>query len=444
MIGAGIVGTASAFELAQDGHDVVVLDRRSSVAAEASFASGGLMSPGALLGWGGPGKARRWLGGLLARDSDTLHRPLFEPSQWRSLWRLGRRTPPPPARAALLRLAAYSQERLALLRGRWQLEFERSDGLLVLWRDDRERARWQPALAALHEIGSPAREVDPASCYAIEPGLERSRPLVGGIHLPQAESANGRQLAQLLRDAAETAGVDFRFATVVHSIDTGADGCRLRVEQMALSTGFGSTRMASPDQPALREGMVRRARAAARYLAPVSDERFDAVVIAAGAASARWLPALSVRTALLPVYGYSLTAPLRAPDRGPRAAVIDTRRQLSIGRLGQRVRVAGGAEFGGHATQQHARLVQPLYDALNEWFPGCAHLARPQVWKGRRPMLARDLPLIGASARPGIWLNLGHGNGGLALACGSARLLADQIGGRTPAVDPAAYGLPAA
>jgi D-amino-acid dehydrogenase len=151
------------------------------------------------------------------------------------------------------------------------------------------------------------------------------------------------------------------------------------------------------------------------------------------------LAPLGLRLPLLPVWGYSLTAPLRelehAPELGPRSALMDERYKVAISRLGRRVRVAGSAELGGRADHFHPGSMATLYRVLDDWFPGAAQLAKAQRWKGARPMLPDGPPLIGASGRDGLWLNLGHGSSGWALSAGSARALADLVSGRPPAVD---------
>ncbi len=108
---------------------------------------------------------------------------------------------------------------------------------------------------------------------------------------------------------------------------------------------------------------------------------------------------------------------------------------MAISRLGERVRVAGGAELGGTPEHLRAAPIATLHRVLQDWFPNAARHAQAQAWKGARPMSPDGPPVIGATGLPGIWVNTGHGSSGWALACGSARLLADAVAGRAAAID---------
>jgi D-amino-acid dehydrogenase len=121
--------------------------------------------------------------------------------------------------------------------------------------------------------------------------------------------------------------------------------------------------------------------------------------------------------------------------------LMDERFKVAISRLGTRVRVAGSAELGGRLDQLRPAALETLYKVLHDWFPGSAQLGQVQRWKGARPMLPDGPPILGASGLPGIWLNLGHGSSGWALSCGSARVLADQLGGRVPLIDMEGLGI---
>ena len=169
-------------------------------------------------------------------------------------------------------------------------------------------------------------------------------------------------------------------------------------------------------------------------------------MICAGVEANKLLRGVGLRLPLAPIHGYSVTAPLRHHDGhdhvGPRAAVMDERYKVAISRLGQRIRVAGSAELGGRADHMAPEAFRTLYRVLDDWFPGAAAAREAQHWKGARPMLPDGPPVLGESAADsgsaagnGVWLNLGHGSSGWALACGSARVLAERISGRAAPLD---------
>ena len=396
IVGAGIVGVTTAYELASDGHEVTVFEQRSAAAEEASFATAGLLAPHLLSPWAVPGfgHALRLMGPhATLRLSGGLSRANWA---WLSRWRSATHASSAPA-TTLERLAQYSQSRLQALAQRHELDFEASQGRLVLLRTEQERAQLQPALQVLRDSGVALREIDADVARQIEPGLSPEAPLAGAIHLPDARAGNCRLFAQLLRQGTQGSGVHFAFNTRINRIGTTPVGVVVQGE---------------------------------------SDlRRFDAVVLCAGTASAALLPALGLRLPMAAVYGYSVSAPLRESTHAPQASVVDAAQQISITRLGQRVRIAGGAELAGADAEHHAATLQRLYRTLNDWFPGGAQLSSGvQVWRGARPLLPDGAPVVGASGVPGLWLNTGHGAGGWALACGSARALADLMAQRAPEV----------
>lgn len=410
VIGAGIVGVTTAFELASDGHAVTVFERRASVAEETSFANAGVVAPGYITPWAAPGMPAKVLRHLLSRHAPVRLALPLAPGQLGWMWRWWRacRAPVYAAnRARLYRLARYSQQRLALLSSSLQLEHEQARGYLVLLRSARDLTAARGSLRLLAELGINFHLIDGARARTIERGLNPDTPLHAAVHLPDDGVGNCRQFAHLLRAEAQQRGAVFRFGRSVHHLNSG--------QQPAVwHQPNGSTDAPTPDL-------------------------FDAVVVCAALGSRGLLKPLGLRLPLVAVHGYSITAPLRLveshPHLGPASAVMDEKYKVAISRLGQRVRVAGSAELGGHLAQHNAAALHTLHKVLDDWYPGCAQHGQIQAWKGARPMLPDGPPVLGASGVPGVWLNLGHGSSGWALACGSARVLADQLAGRAPAID---------
>ncbi len=409
VIGAGIVGVATAYELAAEGHQVTVLERRSSVAAEASFANAGVIAPGYVTPWAAPGMPSKVLREMWDRDAAVrLEWPgALHHFGW--MWRWWQACQPAvwaSNRQAMQRLANFSRDRLLELTRKLHLEYDQMPGYVVLLRGAAEAKSAQGALALLKQMTVPHELIDANRCRQLEPGLDPRTMLQAAIHLPQDGVGNCRQFAHLLKAEAQLLGVRFRFDTPIESVVPGRLG---------------------------------GARPELRFAAPAAAESVDAVVICAGVQSNALLRDVGLKLPLAPVWGYSVTAPLRhidgLPDPGPRAAVMDERYKVAITRLGQRIRVAGGAELGGRAARMDPDAIRTLYRVLDDWFPGAAMTRETQNWKGARPMLPDGPPVLGESGAPGVWLNLGHGASGWALACGSARVLAERISGRESPID---------
>jgi D-amino-acid dehydrogenase len=409
VIGAGIIGVTTAFELAVDGHEVTVFERRAAVAEEASFANAGVVAPGYVTPWAAPGMPGKIAGFLLRQHAPVrLTLPLSrEHFAW--MWRWYRSCDPATYaanRARMQRLAFYSRTRLNEITEHYQFEYDRSRGYMVMLRGEKDRELVQPGLQVLREAGVAFKEIDADEARRVEPAINPDISFVGAVNLPADEVGNCRQFALLLKNQAQSRGVRFEFNQAVDPLDP-ADPASLNVWTLG---------EAAP---------VRR--------------RFDAVIVCGGVESARLLAPLGLRIPLIPVYGYSISAPLREPLSAPRSAVMDERYKVAIARLGSRVRVAGSAEIGGAPDKKREASIQTLYKVLQDWFPGAAQLANTgsgvQEWKGARPMLPDGPPLIGATRIPRVWVNLGHGSSGWALSCGCARAVADLISQREPEID---------
>jgi D-amino-acid dehydrogenase len=286
-----------------------------------------------------------------------------------------------------------------------QLTYERSDGYMVLLRSEKDSQGVQPGLQVLREAEVQFKEIDPTQARKIEPALNPDTPFFGAIHLPEDEVGNCRQFALLIKNEAQTIGVKFEFNTLVTDI-SNTNG---------ISIGISNEKTA---------------------------RQFDATVVCAGVDCVQLLRHLRLNIPIVGIHGYSVSANIREALDAPRSAVMDERYKVAISRMGNRVRVAGGAEIGGNMNTKNGGALKTLYKVLQDWFPGAAQLSNGvQEWKGSRPMLPDGPPILGKSGLDGVWLNLGHGSSGWALSCGSARVLADQILGKSPEIDDAGFSV---
>ena len=403
IVGAGIAGMTTAYELARDGHDITVFEKRSAVAEEASFATGSLLAPLLPSAWALPGfgqPLRMWGADATLRMKGGLSMAHLA---WLRRWRQTALRKKAPA-MALEALARYSQTRLEAMAARHELDFEAVNGRLLLLRNEAELAAIEPALQILRDTGHAVHQITPEAARKLEPGLHPETLLAAALHIPGASAGNCRLFAHMLRQAIQGLGVTFELNATVERISSNPVAITVRGDTQA--------------------------------------RRFDAVVLCTGSAPAALMSPLGLVLPLVALHGYTVSAPLREATHAPVASVTDVAQHINITRLGQRVRVAGGAELAGPGAAHHAPTLQRLYSAVNEWFPGGVQLsAGVQIWRGARWMTPDGAPVIGASGIPGIWLNLAHGSHGWALACGSARATADLIAQRAPEVSLEGLGM---
>lgn len=445
VIGAGIAGITSAYELARDGHMVTVLERNDAVAAGASFANAGLISPALLALLPDAGRLRRVFG---RAGTDELHwQPRWHGAEWEWLgrWR-GERGGRAGRRRALLRLAEAGRERHQAITQEHRLSHERSGGALVLRRRGGTAAQRWAALLELGAVGVRVAELDATGCLQVEPGLCAETPLADGLHLPDSLVANCRDFAHQLRLVCERdAAVRFHFQTEVAALrsDGGRPTLHLRP--------VGDDDAASPERRGSREARDARPRRSpgADQIAflptaadpPPAELAVDAVVLCSGTQSLELAAATGTRLPLLPLWGLGVTFRLRddLQEQVLRSAVIEAETGITLTRLGQRLRVCGGWQLGGTKQTADDQAYEPLYAALDRWFPLATQRAGAQLWRGARPTLPDGLPMIGPAGTPGVWLQMGLGGMGWTLACASARMLADQIAGRPCSLDPTPF-----
>lgn len=398
VVGGGIIGVTSAYYLRQQGHEVTVVERRSGVAQETSFGNAGVIAPGYVTPWASPGMPRKVLSYLFKAEAPVLFRPNANPALWRWLARWLRQCNLDSFRinrSRMQRLALYSRDQLHVLRNALSIDYERGQGYLQLFRSERDLALSAPARTMLDESGIRYELLDPQQVHEREPGLATATPLAAGLFLPDDESGNCPMFARRLRQIAEDDGVRFVFGEPVARIL------------------FESDRASG----VLVKGKIMPA---------------DAVLIAAACDSVPLLRQCGIRVPIYPVKGYSATVTLDPGAIGPQHALMDEAYKTAITPFGNRLRVAGTAEIGDAQLTLRDAALRTLVRVASDWFPGAARYNEAQFWVGARPMLPDGPPLLGATPRPGLFINAGHGSTGWAMACGSAKLVAALISGREP------------
>ena len=406
VLGAGLMGVTTAWELAKAGRQVTVIEREPGPALATSFANAGLVAPGHALTWASP-RAPKILFKSLFRDDQALRLKLSaDPRMWAWCLRFLKNCTAEKSRVNTLRklkLCVYSQQALRALVADTGVEYDGiRRGLLYVYRDGAALERGMANMAVLREGGQRMEELDGAGVARVEPAFETSRtPVAGGVYCPEDESGDAHKFTVQLAERCRSKGVEFRYGTTVTGFDVEAD----RVSGVRLADG----------------GAVRA----------------DDVVLALGC----WSPQIGRRLGLsIPVYpvkGYSATIPIGERNAAPTVGGVDENNLVAWCRMGDRLRLTATAEFSGYDTGHGPSDFVPMLRAASDLFPQAGDYDRPSYWSCLRPMTPEGTPIFGRGRHRNLWLNTGHGHMGWTMACGSARIVADMMAGRPPEIDTA-------
>lgn len=427
VLGAGIIGTSTAWHLLERGHDVTLVDRQPDAALETSFANAAQISVSYCEPWANreaPWKALKW---MFDREAPLLFRPQADWAQWR--WGLQFLAQCHDAAfernvAQLVALGAYSHETLKAMVAQTGIEYQRSQRGIAHYYTD--AASFDGAAAAaelMRRHGVRRRVVDRAELLRIEPALAPfADRLVGGTYTETDEHGDARVFTQRLAALCGQRGARLLFGHHIERLEV--DGGALRRVQL---------RDAATDLPRTLEA--------------------DAFVVACGSYTAPLLRTVGVRVPIYPGKGYSATLRLLRPDAAPQVSMIDDGRKIAISRLGDRLRVAGTIELGGFDLRLDTPVARArcemLVRRIEQVFPGVADTrlpadgGDPQFWCGLRPATPTNIPLIGRTPIERLWINAGHGTLGWTHGAGSGRALAELIGGERPALAMRFAGEPA-
>jgi D-amino-acid dehydrogenase len=412
--GAGLLGVTSAYFLRQQGHEVVVIDRQASAAAETSFANGGQISVSHAEPWANPSaplKVLRWLG---KEDAPLLFRLRADMRQW--LWGLQFLRECSPARTRyniqqIVRLGTYSRETLQQLRRDIGIEYDqRTQGILHFYTNAREFEAAEAPAAQMRELGCDRRVVSADEAVRIEPALAHVRDrLAGATYTGEDESGDANRFARELVRRCEVDGVQFLMS---HTIT-------------ALREAGGSIDHVEATDA---EGRFRTIRS-------------DAYVVAMGSLSPLLVKPLGIELPIYPAKGYSVTMPVADASMAHQVSLTDDEYKLVFSRLGDRLRIAGTAELNGYDRDLNRVRCEAIVRRVEELFPGAGDSSQAQFWTGLRPATPSNVPIIGRSRLPNLFLNTGHGTLGWTHSCGSGKSIARIVSGLAPEVDFAFAGV---
>lgn len=401
VLGAGVVGVATAWYLNRAGHEVTVIDRAAGPAQETSAANAGQISPGYAAPWAAPGvplKAIKWMFQRHAPLAVSLDGTAFQ-LKW--MWQMLRNCDMRhymENKGRMVRLAEYSRDCLKALRSETGIHYEgRQGGTLQLFRTAQQYENAAKDMAVLQDAGVPFELLEAHNLAQAEPALATvAHKLTGGLRLPNDETGDCQLFTQRLAQMAQDAGVEFRYNTSVE---------RLLYEGQNI------------------------------YGVKCGDEviKADSYVMAFGSYSTSLLKGL-LDIPVYPLKGYSLTIPVADDSGAPVSTVLDETYKIAITRFDNRIRVGGMAEIVGFNTDLRQPRRETLEMVVRDLYPQGGHIGQATFWTGLRPMTPDGTPIVGRTPFKNLWLNTGHGTLGWTMACGSGMLISDLISGRTPQI----------
>jgi D-amino-acid dehydrogenase len=398
ILGAGIIGLTTAFQLVERGHHVLLVERENAPGRVSSYMNGGQFSYTYAEPLASPAMLRQFIPLLMGRgravqlDLLTLVRILPWGLRFLSNCTAARFS---ENTQSVLRLAWLSRQEMEDYLSRYSVEFDfRQTGKLHLYRDPTQLRRAESMVTLKNSLGFGQEVWDEGQCLAAEPALQAYRgSLAGGIFSPLDQSGDTYKLIQHLRQACRQTGRCELFT------ELEIEGFRVDRDRIV------GIRSSSREMHA------------------------DAYVLCAGAESPRLLKRLGFYLPIVPVKGYSITVP--ALPGTPEINLTDTHNKIVFTRLGKRLRVAGLMEFAGWNREITQSQIERLLRLAEGALPKAGKYASLEAsWAGLRPMTPDGVPVIGPSRWRNLWLNIGHGMLGSTLAFGSARLIADLIEGR--------------
>ncbi|HVM84297.1 MAG TPA: D-amino acid dehydrogenase [Candidatus Binatia bacterium] len=405
VLGAGVVGTATAWYLKKAGHDVVLIERQTEAAMETSWGNGGIIHASEVEPWSQPGmptKIVKWLG---KEDAPLLLRYGAIPHMFRWGLAFARNCTPERFRAnalSNLHLALHSLKSLQEIGAETGIPYDRATrGVMKIYRSRESLDNAQRSTDFLARHGLLYERITPERCVELEPALQATQStLAGALYFPRDEIGDSNKFGQGLAAACAAKGVQLRFGETIDRIETGGG----RVQGVITNKG----RIAA-----------------------------DTVVVAMGSFTAPMLAKNGIRVPIYPVKGVSITFLRGGWNSAPTVPVIDDSKLFGFVPIGDRMRVSGSAEITGYDATPAMTRAQAIIDNASFTFPELKKnldLAQAKVWAGLRPVSPSGTPLIGETRIKGLWINSGHGHLGWTLSCGSGRVAADLISGKDPGI----------
>lgn len=408
VIGSGITGVTSAYELAQLGYKVTVIDRHLFPAMETSFANGGQLSACNAEVWNQKNTVLKGIKWMARKDAPLLLNPSFDLHKYAWLVEfLGHIKNYETNTQDTVKMALLARQRLFAIAEQEGIDFDlEKRGILHFYHNEQDYAVAKQVNKLLQSGGLERHAVTAAEMKNIEPSLTGE--YYAGFYCPGDATGDIHKFTTGLAKATEKYGVKYLFGMEVVDVEHSAKGVHIKYH------------------PSI-ENMQAQAVA-------VEQLDADAVLVCGGVGSYKLANQLGDRVNVYPVKGYSITVQLddqKSVEGAPWVSLLDESAKIVTSRLGEnRLRIAGTAEFNGYNRDIRSDRIQPLVDWVNKNFDISTEHSIP--WAGLRPMMPNMMPVVRRGKRDRVFYNTGHGHLGWTLSTATAVMISQEIAALHP------------
>jgi len=403
IMGGGVVGVTTAYQLLKDGHQVTVLDRHPPAIGGASYGNAGLIATGHSIAWGSPKALNIWFNSLFHKD--PVFRMKFQTDPQFIRWGLKFLAQCTLSRAkintlAKHRISDYSQKILNETTLETGVQYEQNTkGLLYIYRNSEALVAGSKQIKILQEAGQELEIVGKERALEIIPELADSLDqIAGGIFSPNDESGGSKIFTEQLMEVCRSMGGTFESGVSIEQLDAS----RTEIKRVVTNRGV--------------------------FIA-------DRYVLCLGA----WSPllaqkSLGVRLSVYPVKGYSITIPVEKSHTPPRTGGLHEEDLLGFSTMGDHFRVSSVSEFCGYDLGHSPEDFEHILKTAKRLFPNAGNYNKVEFWSGLRPMTPEGTPILGKGVHSNLFYNTGHGHLGWTMSCGTARITADLIANKSPEI----------
>lgn len=398
IIGGGVIGVASAVELAKRGAQVTVLER-DRVGHGCSFGNAGWLTPSQAVPLANPSMLLKSFKWMLNPDSPLYIQPRLDPTFIRWLLEFllaSRKAKFERGAAALVELCRVSVDLWedVARRSPESFGFERH-GLLAVYENAASLEAARATIDLVSQSGVRAERWTADDVREKEPAIIGRQ--VGGYFYPDDAHCEPYRAVKALEAEARALGVRFLESTEVYRISNGAGARRLTTTRGEIAA--------------------------------------EQIVVATGPWSEGLGDMLGFRLPVIGAKGYSVVLPPSDPQ--PKRSIYLIERKVAVNPHRNALRISGTLELVRHDFSINARRVDVIVRGAKGML-NIGETPKPcEIWRGLRPCTPDGMPVIGrARGRGDVWLATGHQMAGLKTATGTGLLLAQLMTGEAPRFDP--------